>query len=124
MAKRTTSVKVQAILDTEQSLEQIEAYIDIATLMVDEVAVVGTLTTAMLAELERWLTAHLIVITKERRGIEEEIDGDTRVKYSDVFGEGLQSTDYGQMVAQIDTTGTLKAKGKKRVYFKAVTSFE
>ena len=116
-------MKVKEILDTEQGPEAIEAYIGIASGMVDDVAAVGTLTGSKLADLERFLTAHLIVITKERRGIEEEIGGDTRIKYSDIFGEGLNATEFGQMVAQLDTTGTLRALGKKRVYFKAVTSF-
>ena len=124
MANRTTAPKVLEIYDTELETEQIDPYISIANSMVDEIPSDAGLGTARLTEIERWLTAHLIVITKERRGIEEEIDGDTRVKYSDIFGEGLKATEYGQMVAQLDTSGSLAAQGKKRVYLKAVTSFD
>ena len=112
------------IYETELSLSQISPYIEAASIMVDDIAAVGSLSDSRLKEIERWLTAHLIAITKERRGIEEEIGGETRVKYADVFGPGLQSTDYGQMVAKLDTKGTLAAQGKRKVYIKAVTSFE
>lgn len=125
MAKRTTVFKVKEIMpDTEQTYETIDKYIAIATVMVDDIAAVGTLGAAKLAEIERWLTAHLITITVERRAIEEEVGNDTRVKYSDIFGPGLRASEYGQMVETLDTTGTLAALGKKRISITAITSFD
>ena len=123
MAKRTTPPKVQEISPTALSIEQIDAYIAVATVMVDDIAAVGTLSDSKLAEIERWLTAHLIEITRERRGIEIEI-GESRVKYSDVFGENLKATHFGQMVSQLDTTGVLAAQGKKKADLKVITSFD
>ena len=123
MANRTTFEKVKQIYDTNLENENIEQYISIASMMVDDIAAVGTLSADRLAQIERFLTAHLIITTKERRGIEEEL-GEARIKYADVFGPGLQSTEFGQMVSQLDTTGTLASEGKKKVYFKAITSFE
>ena len=125
MAVRTTATAVREILDTEQTDPEIVAYINIASPLVDQVAAASsTMTVDQLTELERWLTAHLIVITKERRGIEEEIGADTRIRYSDIFGPGLQATEYGQMVGILDPSGTLLALGKKKASIKAVTSFE
>lgn len=124
MANRTTAEKVKQILDTELSNEAIEAYIEVANNMVDDVAAASVVPASRLAEMERWLTAHLIVITKERIAVEEEVGNDTRVKYADTFGPGLQSTQFGQMVAQLDTTGTLAALGKKKIDITAIESFE
>ena len=108
MANRTTAEKVKVILpETELENEHIDAYITIASLMVDDVAAAGTVAAAKLAEMELWLTAHLISVSAERRPLEEEIGNDTAVKYADVFGPGLDSTEYGQMAAQLDPTGTL-----------------
>jgi hypothetical protein len=124
MAIRTTSAKVSTILETELEAEHIDYFIEIASHMVDDVAAIGTLAATRLAEIERWLTGHLISITLERKPLEEEIGNDTRIKYSDIFGAGLQSTHYGQMVATLDTTGTLAALGKKKISIVAITSFE
>lgn len=124
MALRTTSAKVIEILETELTNEHVDKFIGIASHMVDDVAAVGTLGSSRLAEIERWLTAHLISITLERKPVEEEIGNDTRMKYSDIFGEGLKATHYGQMVSELDTTGTLAALGKKKISFVAITSFE
>lgn len=125
MANRTTAPKVKVIMpETEYDNERIEAYIGIASSMVDDVAAVGGVSADRLAEMERWLTAHLISVTGERRAVEEEIGNDTAVKFADVFGPGLQSTDYGQMTSQLDPTGTLAAYGKKKIDITAITSFQ
>lgn len=123
MAYRTTPDRVKLIMDTQQDSSVIIKYIEVASAMVDDIAALGSLGADRLAEIERWLTAHLIAITRERRGIEDEV-GNARIKYSDIFGPGLQASEYGMMVQQLDTTGTLAAHGKKRVYIKAITSFE
>ena len=124
MANRTTAPKVKEILETELPDENIEAYISIATSMVDDVAAVGGVSDTRLSEMERWLTAHLITVTKERRPVEEEIGNDTAVKFASIFGPGLQATEYGQMTSQLDPTGTLAAYGKKKIDITAITSFE
>lgn len=122
MANRTTAAKVQEILDTALSLEDIDKYITIASSMVDTLATTS-LGESTLTEIERWLTAHLIVVTKERRGIKEKL-GDAEITYANIFGAALNSTDYGQMVAFLDTSGTLAQQGKKKISIKVVTSFE
>ena len=100
----------------------IEAFIEIASSMVDDLD--STLLSASrLKEVERWLTAHLISITKERVGTKERL-GDAEITYAGEFGEGLKATPYGQMVLQLDSTGELANTGKKRITFKAITSFD
>jgi len=120
MANRTTFRKVREIYDSQLTDENIEQYIGIASGMVDDIS---GLDDDRLAEIERFLTAHLIIITKERRGVQEEL-GEARIRFSNIFGEGLMATEYGQMVAELDTTGTLKAMGKKQASIIAITSFE
>ncbi len=122
MANRTTFDKVREIYDSNLTDENIEQYISIASGMVDGIPS-GELTDATLANIERFLTAHLIIATKERRPVQDEI-GEAKVRYSNIYGEGLTSDEYGQMVAELDTTGTLKAMGKKRISITAITSFD
>ena len=122
MANRTTFRKVREIYDSDLTDENIEVYIGIASQQVDNIPT-DNMTDAVLADIERFLTAHLIIVTKERRGVQEEV-GEAKVRFSNIFGEGLMATEYGQMVAEMDTTGTLKALGKKKVSWIAVTSFE
>lgn len=71
-------------------------------------------------EIQRWLTAHAIAISKERQAKEEGAGG-AYIKYSLIQGQGLASTSYGQMAMTIDSTGILQNTIKnKRVLFDAV----
>ncbi|KKL57637.1 hypothetical protein LCGC14_2233380, partial [marine sediment metagenome] len=100
----------------------IDAYIAVANPMVTNTVTCG-LSASVLKEIERWLTAHLISITKDRMTTEEKL-GEATVKYSGRFGEGLKSTSYGQTVLMLDTCGSFAKLGKKDVKIIAVTSFE
>ena len=122
MANRTTFTKVREIYDSQLTDEAIDKYIGIANGLVSNIPS-GELTTTILADIERFLTAHLIVMTRERRGVQEEL-GESKVRYSNIFGPGMDATEYGQIVSDLDTTGTLRALGKKRASIVAVTSFE
>lgn len=119
---RTTVAKVKEILDTALTDPQVDNYIDIANTMVTNNVTCG-LSATVLAEIERWLAAHLISITQERLGIKEKV-GDAEITYTGVFGEGLKSTSYGQTVLMLDTCGGLANLGKKSISIKAITSFE
>ena len=122
MAVRVTATDVRAIIPTSLLDAAIDAYIKIANPMVTNTVTCG-LSEAVLKEIERWLTAHLISITQERMTTEEKL-GEASVKYSGVFGEGLKSTTYGQMVLQLDTCGQFGNLGKKEITITAITSFE
>jgi hypothetical protein len=123
MATRTTATEVKQIMDTSLSDAVVEYYITVAAEMVDDLDANTTLGGTRLEEIERWLTAHLIAITRERQGQREKI-GDAEITYSGKFAMNLQSTTYGQTAAMLDISGTLAQLGRKKVSIKAVTSFE
>jgi len=121
---RTTVSDVNQIMSVDISEETyVDAYINVATDMVDEVDALGELDSTRLVQIETWLTAHLITITRERMGKQEKL-GDASITYTGAFGAGLDSTPFGQMVKQLDTTGLLASKGKKKITFKSATSFD
>ena len=119
---RTTPAEVKVIITTSLIDAAIESYISIASSMVTNTVTCGA-AEAVLKEIERWLTAHLISITKERAGIKERL-GEAEITYSGKFGEGLKSTSYGQMVLQLDTCGSFAKLGMKTISITAITSFE
>ncbi len=123
---RTTTDLVTNILD-ETTLDEdvIEAYINSANVFVT--AYLGTkgLSDDLLANIEMWLAAHMIVVTRER-AIKEAGAGGAYVKYAGEWGEGLLGSTYGQMAVNLDTTGTLinLAKQKSSAWSKAVPNFD
>ena len=123
---RTTTDLVTNILD-ETTLDEdvIEAYINSANVFVT--AYLGTkgLSDDLLANIEMWLAAHMIVVTRER-AIKEAGAGGAYVKYAGEWGEGLLGSTYGQIAVNLDTTGTLinLAKQKSSAWSKAVPNFD
>lgn len=122
---RTTTDLVTNILDeTTLDVDVIEAYINSANVFVT--AYLGTkgLSDDLLANIEMWLAAHMIVVTRER-AIKEAGAGGAYVKYAGEWGEGLLGSTYGQMAVNLDTSGTLinLAKQKSSAWSKAVPNF-
>jgi len=112
---RVVAADVQAILETTLAEAVITPYITSANAMVDEV--MGTEETSdILKEIERWLAAHMIVITKKRQAIKEEAGG-AAITYTGKYGLGLESTSYGQMVLSLDTSGAFASLSLKSVHF-------
>ena len=122
MAVRVTATEVRVIINTALTDTAIDAYIAIANPMVTNTVTCG-LSEAVLKEIERWLTAHLIGITKERATTKEKL-GEASVEYAGTFGAGLKQTSWGQMVLQLDTCGQFGNLGKKDIDITAITSFE
>lgn len=123
---RTTVELVKKILDdTELEDPVIESYIDGANIFVDANLSGKGLGTALLAEIERWIAAHMIVSTRERMAAVEGAGG-AEITYTGKWGEGLAGTPYGQNAVILDTTGTLLAmtQGKLIARVRAVTSFK
>jgi len=104
----TNITDVKAILDnTTLSDTIITSYISAASTFVTGALGTSTvLTTAQLKEIERWVAAHMISVTRERTAKKEEAGG-AKVEYTGEFGVGLQSTSYGQMAIALDVTGVL-----------------
>ena len=122
MAVRVSAAEVKVIIPTSLSDTSVDAYIALANPMVNNTVTCG-LSEAVLKEIERWLTAHLIAITRDRTTTEEKL-GEASVKYAGNFGEGLKSTPYGQMVLQLDTCGQFGNLGMKEISTTAIESFD
>jgi hypothetical protein len=113
---------VKQILDNSALSDTIvDAYIVGANALVNDI--LGTGTSTLLTEIEKWLTAHMISCTRERMA-KREAAGGASIEYTGVYGENLSSTSYGQMVMTLDTTGAMAALGGKSVEIYAITSFD
>lgn len=122
---RTSAAEVKQIIETSQEDVIVEAYIASASLFVDDTLGSSTLSEATLENIEMWLSAHLLAVTRERVAKEEGAGG-AFIKYAGNYDTaGLKSTQYGQMAIMLDTTGTLTniANSKMTASIKAVTSF-
>lgn len=120
MAVRTNAAEVKLLLEnTKLSDPDIEDFISIANLIVNEDIGDSILSDDRLKEIERYLTAHLITTGPERMATAEDI-GDVSVKYLGKSGEGLNASPHGQMAKRLDTTGKLANLGKKRAYVRSI----
>jgi hypothetical protein len=104
MAARVTSSEVLEIMDN-CPLTSVDAFIDAGTLVVDSVFGSDN-QDALTKEIERWFVAHMVASSVYRTTSDEKV-GDAAVKYTGQWGKGLDSTPYGQMVKQIDTSGKM-----------------
>ncbi len=116
---RTTAAEVKQINGSTLDDVIIDAYILSASTLID--ATLGTGTTDILKEIERWLTAHMIAVTRERQSKREGAGG-AEIEYYEISGSGLHSTTYGQMVLSLDTTGAMAALSGKSASVYAIKS--
>jgi hypothetical protein len=116
---RTNVVDVKLILPTDLDDTTIESYIGAANLFVTE-HLDGQLDDELLEEIERWITCHLMAVTRERKGTKEEI-GQAKIEYTEQFGKLLYMTTYGQTAITLDSTGTLKLLADDDVQNRIVT---
>lgn len=120
---RTTVGNVKEIIATSATDDQVKEMIKTANLMVNQHLLNQNLTANLLADIEKWLTAHLLAMTIDRQPSRIEIGGDTSEQYPKL-GEGLKMTTYGQMVCSLDPTNRLATLGRRRSFITAVTSFD
>ena len=123
MAVRTTAAEVKLILDdTSLSDGIIDSFITSANLFVTNALASTSLGATTLADIERWITAHLVSYTRDRQAKKEEA-GSAKIEYTGNFnGKGLLGTSYGQMAVSLDTTGTLEeiSGGTKSISIQAM----
>lgn len=112
---RVSASEVEDIIDTSKS---IDSFINTANIMVNNNLEGKGLEDNTLAEIEKWLTAHLIATADGV--VEREKIADIEERYSVKQGLGLDYTSYGQQVKLLDTTGTLANLGKKKAEVKFV----
>lgn len=120
MAQRTAIDKVKAILPASTTLTdpQIQAAIDAATCVVDQIALgcADHLTDACLIQVETYLSAHFAASIENTLSLSSEKDGcaDSSVTYGFKFGEGILGTPYG-MNANMLSGGCLHEMDKQPV---------
>ena len=123
MANRTDATAVKEIMDTALEDGEVTSIIAHANRIVTTVLGGSTLTTAELKDIETWLTAHVIAIGKERQPQEEKV-GDIWLKFQEKPKEFLKSTDYGQMVLFLDSTGLMQVSTKSKITFSAIKQIQ
>jgi hypothetical protein len=126
MAARTTATEVKQIIDTDLSDAIVEGFIASATALVDQAVSdddnFADLSSALLGEIERWLTAHMLASTRVRQLVSGEAGG-AKAVYQGKADMGLNATLYGQQVLAMDTTGYFASLGGKKVKLQAVPSW-
>jgi len=125
MSIRTTAAEVKEIMENCTTSDAIVGSLIIAaSAVVDQVYSTDTeIGSTLLAEIERWLTAHMLASSLNRTGSNEKV-GDASITYTGKWGLGLDSTPYGQMVKQLDTTGKIAKMGKAAASMYAVKNFD
>lgn len=123
MAVRTTNTEVKIIIPTALEDAEIDSLIEVANRMVTRTLDGEGLTTALLKDIETWMTAHLISIGKERQVQSEKVD-DIWLTYTKNPSGFLQSTTYGQMVLMLDTTGNFQKTVMKKATFTAIKQIQ
>jgi len=121
MTRKVTGEEVKQIINTALTEDEVDPFINVAHLMIEEhLAGVTSLSDDLLMEIERWLAAHFVEIrTPSVRS--KGVDGANTVYQIGYLGQGLNATRYGQMVLLLDSTGTLAAIGKRKAEFKAIS---
>lgn len=119
MATRIEVPDVEKLTGTSVGALAIDLYIAVANEIITDRLENKGLTDKQLERLELFLAAHLVIANRERQAVSESVDP-ASIQYSDIFGEGLKSTTYGQTVLQLDSTGTLQHLDKKTINLKAV----
>lgn len=116
---RVTPAEVKAIIDTDKI--NLLPFIDAANALVTEVLGETDLSSTLLKEIERWMSAHFIAMSGSDSDagevVEEEV-GESRVKYTFDRGTGFSNTRYGKQAIMLDTTGRLGSMGKTRASFR------
>jgi hypothetical protein len=109
------------LADSELEDDVLTAFINSASTMVSNV-LQGYLDSNTLAEITKWLAAHMISCTVERMASREGAGG-AEIYYTGRYGQELSATPYGQMVLVLDPTGRMSSLGGKAVSMIAIRSF-
>jgi hypothetical protein len=125
MATRVTASEVLAIMDSALAESDISAFLISANVFVTNNLESSGLSESVLKEIERWVTAHMVAITKERQS-KDEGAGTAYIKYTGQWGEGLLQTSYGQMAINLDSSGILAnlANNKMKASIFVVPEFD
>lgn len=109
---RTSAIQVAAIVEVDPTINagSLEAFIETASSLVDEVCVPANYGSARLELIERWLAAHFYAIRDKQ--VTGEKAGPVSANYQYSLGLVLSVTHYGQQAMLLDTAGGLAALSK------------
>jgi len=117
---RTTDSDVKLIISLNV-LTDTTPFITTANLLVTQHLGSSGISTALLAEIEKYLAAHLVAMHPDERQLTEQKIGDASDKYAGEFGKLLDFTQFGQMVKMLDYTGALAGVGGETVDIDTIT---
>lgn len=102
---RTTEAAVTLAIDTTLTTPQIEAFIDDASAVVDDIAAADTtITTAKLTLIEKYLACHFVTLRDPR--IRSGEFGDT----SETYQRDTKVTEYLKAAMGLDPTGIIRGQ--------------
>jgi hypothetical protein len=108
---RTTEALVGKIVDLDDTID-VDPFIEIATLMVDDVIVPASdYSATRLEQIERYLAAHFYALKDQQPASEGA--GSVSVSYQNRVDLYLNFTRFGQMAMTLDIDGILAALQKK-----------
>lgn len=123
---RVTADELREIFDTALIDDVLDTFIGTANRIVTSYLGTTTLLTdAEKKDVELWLSAHLLAVTRDQQAQSEAITGGAgvNVQYQGKTGLGLSASFYGQQVILLDKSGLL-ALQKKEASVYAVPSFD
>lgn len=114
---RVTDEEVRKIINT--NITDISAFITAANLLVTNKLGDSDLDDDTLKQIELWISAHAVTIQDRSESLAEKEVDEAKEKYTGKFGMGLNSTKYGQMAIDLDTTKILRADivVKRKAFF-------
>ena len=111
MAVRTTAEEIGKIIDLDETISDLDPFINAANELVNEYcAVISTYTETRLTLIETWLAAHFYAI-RDPRAASESVGVGASYQYK--VDLNLSVTTYGQQAMLLDTAGGLAALSKR-----------
>ncbi len=107
---RTTSALVAAIIEVDVSIS-LTPFIEVANMIVTSECTGGDHTVLVLAQIEKWLSAH-VYTCRDPRAVREKAGSMTQEMQSKV-DLGFDNSHYGQMAMRLDTEGSLSALNER-----------
>jgi len=108
MAKRATVEEVRYITGSTIKDEAIEAIIDTANVLVNEILLSSGYSPALLKNIETWMAAHFLSIREPQAQTETAAGGASTTYFGKVGQDGLSQTRFGTQVLALDYKGILR----------------
>ena len=116
MAPRVNTTEVKEIFDTKAT--DLSAFITSANLIINTNLLTAITDEDLLKEIERWLSAHFASARYQRNRRTEM--GPVTFDHQGKWELGLDSTDYGQKVKLLDSSGILANMSKPSIQFEVL----